>query len=187
MSLPVVTPPATAPTTPPVPQQGFSADKPDLFSSLKISADGTTSPQHDLPTKHSLALTHRLNGLATPAISRPQTPYTQSPRVDFDGLSWPSVGTRARLEATPEEAEARIVKLSGAIRTLLECIGEDPDREGLLDTPRRYAKAMLYFTKGYEENLKTIINNAVFEEDHDEMGKFVLCVHESQTGVKTPG
>jgi GTP cyclohydrolase I len=29
---------------------------------------------------------------------------------------------------------------------------------------------MLYFTKGYEENLKTIINNAVFEEDHDELG-----------------
>lgn len=187
MSLPVITPPATAPTTPPVPQQGFSADKPDLFSSLKISTDGTTSPQNDLPAKHSLALTHRLNGLATPAISRPQTPYTQSPRVDFDGLSWPSVGTRARLEATPEEAEARVVKLSGAIRTLLECIGEDPDREGLLDTPRRYAKAMLYFTKGYEENLKTIINNAVFEEDHDEMGKFVFCVHESQPGVKTPG
>jgi GTP cyclohydrolase I len=34
----------------------------------------------------------------------------------------------------------------------------------------RYAKAMLYFTKGYEENLKQIVNNAVFEEDHDELG-----------------
>lgn len=56
------------------------------------------------------------------------------------------------------------------IRTLLECIGEDPDREGLRDTPARYARAMLYFTKGYEENLKQIVNNAVFEEDHDEMG-----------------
>lgn len=62
---------------------------------------------------------------------------------------------------------------SRSIRTLLECIGEDPDREGLQDTPLRYAKAMLYFTKGYEENLKTIINNAVFEEDHDELGMSV--------------
>jgi len=99
------------------------------------------------------------------------------------------LGTRARLEATPDEQKTRLATLSGAyvvpqdynaaagsdavmssIRTLLECIGEDPDREGLQDTPLRYAKAMLYFTKGYEENLKTIINNAVFEEDHDELG-----------------
>ena len=61
-----------------------------------------------------------------------------------------------------------------SIRTVLECIGEDPNREGLLDTPMRYAKAMLYFTKGYEENLKNIVNNAVFQEDHDELGNFHL-------------
>jgi len=64
-----------------------------------------------------------------------------------------------------------------SIRTLLECIGEDPDREGLRDTPLRYAKAMLYFTKGYEENLKNIVNNAVFEEDHDELGTFTVTRH----------
>lgn len=64
-----------------------------------------------------------------------------------------------------------LAELTGSIRTILECIGEDPDREGLRDTPLRYAKAMLYFTKGYEENLKTIVNNAVFEEDHDELGR----------------
>lgn len=65
-------------------------------------------------------------------------------------------------------------KIATAMRTILECIGEDPDREGLRGTPERYAKAMLYFTKGYEENVRDIVGGAVFMEDHDEMGKHLL-------------
>ncbi|KAK5242392.1 GTP cyclohydrolase 1, partial [Cryomyces antarcticus] len=93
------------------------------------------------------------------------------------------LGTRERLEATPEEAKARLDKLAGAISTILECIGEDPDREGLHATPERYAKAMMFFTKGYEENLRDIVNKAVFHEDHDELvivkdiEVFSLCEH----------
>ena len=79
--------------------------------------------------------------------------------------------------------EKRLVKLFGAVRTILECVGEDPDREGLRNTPERYTKAMLFFTKGYEENLRIIINNAVFHEDHNEIiivkdiKFFLLCEH----------
>jgi hypothetical protein len=40
------------------------------------------------------------------------------------------------------------------VRTIFECIGEDPLREGLLRTPERYAHALMYFSKGYEENLE---------------------------------
>lgn len=122
-----------------------------------------------------------LSALAT--SSRPASPYTLSPPIDFDGLSWPSLGTRARLEATPEEAQQRLLKLEGAVKTILECIGEDPDREGLRKTPERYAQAMLFFTKGYEENVRDLVNGAVFHEDHDELvivkdiEVFSLCEH----------
>ena len=46
-----------------------------------------------------------------------------------------------------------MAKLSGAVKTILDCVGEDSNREGLLKTPERYAKALMFFTKGYEESL----------------------------------
>jgi GTP cyclohydrolase I len=123
---------------------------------------------------------------ASPAPAGSMSPFiTSIPPVDFDGLSWPSTGTLARLheKESPEEAQARLQKLAGAVRTMLECIGEDPDREGLHGTPERYAKAMMFFTKGYEENLRDIVNGAVFHEDHDELvivkdiEVYSLCEH----------
>ncbi|CDZ98059.1 gtp cyclohydrolase i [Phaffia rhodozyma] len=89
--------------------------------------------------------------------------------VDEEGLGWPAKSTHVRLNATPEESAANVARLSEAVRTLLECIGEDPDREGLLRTPDRYAKALLWMTKGYEERLTDVINDAVFAEDHEEL------------------
>lgn len=43
--------------------------------------------------------------------------------------------------------------MAAAVRIILEGIGEDPDREGLLKTPERYAQALMWMTRGYEERL----------------------------------
>ena len=148
----------------------------------------TTKPEHKLPTpilQEAPPRDARDEAPLTPPISasRPASPYTLNPPIDFDGLSWPCPGTRARLEQTPAQAQERLDKLSGAVRTILECIGEDPDREGLLQTPERYAKALMFLTKGYEENVRDLVNGAVFQEDHDELvivrdiEVFSMCEH----------
>ena len=56
-----------------------------------------------------------------------------------------------------------------AVRTLLIGLGEDPDREGLKDTPKRVMKALQFLTKGYTESLDELLNGAVFTEDTNEM------------------
>ena len=54
-------------------------------------------------------------------------------------------------------------------KNLLELLGEDPSREGLLNTPKRVAKAWEFLTKGYNENLDELINNAIFEGESKDM------------------
>lgn len=69
------------------------------------------------------------------------------------------------------------------IRQLLVALGEDPEREGLLDTPKRVAKAYGFLTKGYKEDIDTVINKAIFttETNHMVIVKdieiFSLCEH----------
>jgi GTP cyclohydrolase I len=55
------------------------------------------------------------------------------------------------------------------VKSILELLGEDPEREGLLKTPERVAKAMQFLTKGYEEDGVQIIRSAMFEEEYQQM------------------
>lgn len=59
--------------------------------------------------------------------------------------------------------------LSRHFRAIIDGLGEDPDREGLQDTPMRAAKAMQFLTCGYQQDLGDLVNNAVFESAMDEM------------------
>ncbi len=59
--------------------------------------------------------------------------------------------------------------MQDAVRTLLLGLGEDPDREGLKDTPKRVVKALKFLTQGYHQSLDDLLNNAIFHENTDEM------------------
>jgi GTP cyclohydrolase IA len=74
-----------------------------------------------------------------------------------------------KAKVTQEETEAKMAKMQAACQTILECIGEDPAREGLVKTPARWAKALLFFTQGYNQTCHEVTNGAVFAENHDEM------------------
>jgi GTP cyclohydrolase IA len=60
-------------------------------------------------------------------------------------------------------------KIEKHIHSLIEELGENPDREGLKKTPERVAKAYQYLTSGYSKDIKKVLNGAVFEEKYDEM------------------
>ena len=74
-------------------------------------------------------------------------------------------------------------KINNLTKQLLEEIGEDPSREGLLKTPSRVSKAWSFFSGGYNQDLDKIINNAVFNENATDMVVvrdvefFSLCEH----------
>ena len=69
------------------------------------------------------------------------------------------------------------------IRRELELIGEDPEREGLLKTPSRVAKAMEFLTQGYASSAEEVVGRGIFKEDHDNMimvrdiELYSLCEH----------
>ncbi len=68
-------------------------------------------------------------------------------------------------------------------RAIIEALGEDPGREGLVDTPKRAARAMEFLTQGYRQDIAQIVNNAIFATSNNEMvivkdiELYSLCEH----------
>ena len=59
--------------------------------------------------------------------------------------------------------------VEGIIRDLLYAVGEEPERAGLLDTPKRVRKSLAFLTQGYELEPRDVVGTAIFEEDYSEM------------------
>lgn len=74
-------------------------------------------------------------------------------------------------------------EIAGHVREILRLLGENPDREGLLKTPERVAKAMQYLTQGYAQDGEVIIKSALFDEEYRQMvlvkdiELYSLCEH----------
>ncbi len=73
--------------------------------------------------------------------------------------------------------------MEAQFRAIIEAVGENPEREGLLRTPLRAAKAMQFLTQGYEQDIDEIVNGAIFESENDQMvivrhiEMYSLCEH----------
>lgn len=73
--------------------------------------------------------------------------------------------------------------LKQAFKSIISEIGENPDRQGLVDTPKRAAQAMQFLTRGYQQTLEQVVNGALFESDTNEMivvqdiELYSLCEH----------
>lgn len=82
-----------------------------------------------------------------------------------------------------ENKNEKLESLKSNYKSIIEGLGENSNRNGLLDTPRRAAEAMIFFTKGYQQSLSDILNNAIFPCDYDEIvivkdiDLFSLCEH----------
>ena len=81
------------------------------------------------------------------------------------------------------QSKASALSIASHIKEVLKSLGEDPDREGLLNTPERNEKALRYLTSGYSADVKQIVNGALFDVKYDEVvivrdiEFFSLCEH----------
>lgn len=134
-----------SPLLPEAPYQGYGFRS----SSGRTSPRAPTDRNSPLPDVNGLGWPGKSSVLFFLVILSAQPLVLPSPAV----LQSQAKSTLSRLNASPAEKAARQTRLAAAVRTVLECIGEDPDREGLLRTPERYAQALMWMTKGYEERL----------------------------------
>ena len=114
-------------------------------------------------------------GSATTRVFQPA--FSRRPPSDA-----PPISVRVPRGLTQRRGE-RLAEFKGLVARQIELVGEDPDRNGLRKTPERAAKALWWLTRGYEQDVREVIGDAVFEETHESMVMvrdielYSLCEH----------
>lgn len=130
---------------------------------MTISSNGSNLTQKPSSDRNSSEL--KTNGIAT-VSSRPDRNTHNGQQAQIHPIN-----------------ELNKEKMMDSVRNILESVGEDPEREGLLKTPKRVAEAMQFLTQGYNQSLEKLVNGAIFDEGHNEMvlvrdiDFFSLCEH----------
>jgi GTP cyclohydrolase IA len=120
------------------------------------------------------ASSNSANGSNVPTVSDSKNPQVRPDRNTLHGHE---------AKVTPPGDDELKDEMVDSVRTLLLGVGEDPEREGLLKTPKRVAEALRFLTSGYTQSLEQLVNGAIFDEGHNEMvlvrdiDVFSLCEH----------
>ena len=132
----------------------------------------------------TIASSQNSNGLQSSRLQSKSG--SNSPAADSRLLARPDRATlNGRRSDVPKPSTTEIADeaMIESVKTMLLGIGEDPEREGLLKTPKRVAEAMRFLTSGYHQSLEDLVNGAIFDEGHNEMvlvrdiNVFSLCEH----------
>ena len=120
------------------------------------------------------------NSISTDSMKPSDTAENNLPRITTRPDRNSSHGQESNI---PVSSEVGMDEMMSAVRTMLLGVGEDPEREGLLKTPKRVAEAMRFLTSGYSQSLEELLNGAIFDEGHNEMvlvrdiSAFSMCEH----------
>lgn len=130
-----------------------------LISAIKTMSSSV--PVHEVTDRDNVSTT---TTDSSSRLSEEHDEQRKRKRADLPSEAIASSSICHKVDTEEEEAK-RLKKMTDACNTILECIGENPNREGLLKTPERWAKALLFMTQGYRQTAQEVVNDAVFSAD----------------------
>lgn len=145
---------------------------------MEASASGGSGASGEAPARKRLKTASESGSTPPKAAVVTEEPVPATGRARAASLGTAAAMARAARSGGSDRAErqrrggddgARVAKIAGAVSTILEALGEDPEREGLLRTPTRMAELLVDCTSGYGKTLETVLNGAVFSEEYSEM------------------